>query len=134
MISKGPGSVGPVTGTASGAVGVAGSGSGTLSPISGSAVGVRVETAEVAATPASRAPRKLSEEEDMFDYGTVRWFDPARGFGFLDRDGDGGEVYVHAKALPRGTVLVEGDRVRFVLQRQPDGRFRAASAMVIEAA
>jgi CspA family cold shock protein len=70
---------------------------------------------------------------DSFEYGTVRWVDPARGFGFLGRDGDKAEVYIHLKALPRGAVLREGDRVRFVLQRMPDGRFRAASATVVGA-
>jgi CspA family cold shock protein len=70
---------------------------------------------------------------DSFDYGTVRWVDTARGFGFLDRDGDRAEVYIHFKTLPRGGVLREGDRVRFVLQRQPDGRLRATAATVVEA-
>jgi CspA family cold shock protein len=70
----------------------------------------------------------------LFDYGTVRFFNPAKGFGFLSRDGDGGEVFIHARALPPGAVPQEGDRIRFVLQRQPDGRFRAAAATVIEAA
>jgi hypothetical protein len=36
-------------------------------------------------------------------------------------------------ALPPGTVLREGDRLRFVLHCLPDGRFRAASATVIKA-
>jgi CspA family cold shock protein len=44
--------------------------------------------------------------------GKVKWFDEGKGFGFLSRD-DGPDVYVHASALPAGTVLKPGQRVEF---------------------
>lgn len=44
--------------------------------------------------------------------GKVKWFDEGKGFGFLSRD-DGPDVYVHASALPSGTVLKPGQRVEF---------------------
>ncbi len=45
--------------------------------------------------------------------GKVRWFDAAKGFGFLSSD-EGEDVYVHSDALPAGVeTLKPGQRVEF---------------------
>lgn len=45
--------------------------------------------------------------------GRVKWYDTAKGFGFLTRD-DGGDVFVHKAALPSGVEeLKPGQRVEF---------------------
>ncbi len=45
--------------------------------------------------------------------GKVKWFDPAKGFGFLSQE-DGPDVYVHSDALPEGVAtLKQGARVEF---------------------
>ena len=54
--------------------------------------------------------------------GTVKWFNDAKGFGFIQCE-SGPDVFVHFRAI-RGDghrVLVEGQRVEFVVARREKG-------------
>lgn len=52
----------------------------------------------------------------MFETGTVKWFNAAKGFGFITRE-QGGDVFVHHSALEGDgyKTLQEGQRVKFVV-------------------
>lgn len=59
--------------------------------------------------------------------GKVKWYDEAKGFGFL-ADDEGGDVFLHANSLPEGvTTLKGGTRVEFSVAA---GR-RGAQAMQV---
>ncbi len=51
--------------------------------------------------------------------GTVKWFNPQKGFGFIALDGGGQDAFVHASAVERAGIgeLREGDKVTFELVR-----------------
>ena len=44
--------------------------------------------------------------------GTIKWFDPQKGYGFIKGEDDE-EYFVHHKQVPEGVQLQENDRVTF---------------------
>jgi CspA family cold shock protein len=60
--------------------------------------------------------------------GTVKFFNTAKGFGFIQPDTGGNDVFVHATALERAGIrsLHEGDKVSFVLEDDRRGRGKQA--------
>ena len=50
--------------------------------------------------------------------GTVKWFNATKGFGFIQPDDGGKDVFVHATALERAgmSTLNEGQKVSFDTQ------------------
>ncbi len=61
--------------------------------------------------------------------GTVKFFNHARGFGFIAPEGGDKDVFVHASALERSGVpsLNEGDKVSFEIEDDTRGRGKQAA-------
>jgi CspA family cold shock protein len=47
--------------------------------------------------------------------GNVKWFNPTKGYGFIQPQGGGQDVFVHISAVERAglTTLNEGQKVEF---------------------
>ena len=58
----------------------------------------------------------------MKEKGTVKWFNAAKGFGFIQRE-NGEDVFVHFSAIAASgyRTLDEGARVEFMVKRGPKG-------------
>jgi cold shock protein len=60
--------------------------------------------------------------------GTVKFFNTAKGYGFIQPDNGGKDVFVHATALEQAGIrsLNEGDKVTFELEDDKRGRGKQA--------
>ena len=56
--------------------------------------------------------------------GTVKWFNDAKGFGFIEPDGGGSDVFAHFSAITMDgfKTLKQGSRVSFEIQQGPKGQ------------
>lgn len=56
--------------------------------------------------------------------GVVKWYNPVKGFGFIQPEGGGKDVFVHASAVERAGHgdLYDGDRLEFDIEIGRDGR------------
>ncbi len=66
--------------------------------------------------------------------GTVKWFNPTKGFGFIQPDEGGQDVFVHISAVERSGLgsLNEGQKVSFELERdQRSGKTSAGQLQAV---
>jgi len=56
--------------------------------------------------------------------GTVKWFNDAKGFGFIEPEGGGEDVFAHFSAIRMDgfRTLKQGSRVSYELVQGPKGR------------
>jgi CspA family cold shock protein len=65
--------------------------------------------------------------------GAVKWFNATKGFGFIQPDDGGKDVFVHITQVQRSGVpeLTEGQRLEYDLETRRDGRTAATNLTVI---
>jgi CspA family cold shock protein len=73
-------------------------------------------------------------------FGRVKWFNDAKGFGFIEPEAGGGDVFAHFSAIRMDgfRTLKQGSRVTFELVQGPKGdqaqNIQPASAVTVDSA
>jgi CspA family cold shock protein len=65
---------------------------------------------------------------------TVKWFNATKGFGFIQPDDGGSDVFVHISAVERSSLgsLSEGQKVSFELEKdKKSGKMSAAQLQAV---
>jgi len=70
------------------------------------------------------------------NYGTVKWFNSEKGYGFIANDNGGDDVFVHFRSIQGDgyKTLTEGQKVTFEIETDPrDSRkLRAVNVCIVE--
>jgi CspA family cold shock protein len=84
-----------------------------------------------AASVAGRDPRPRKTEMAS---GTVKWFNPTKGFGFIAPNEGGKDVFIHISALQRAGInsLAEGQAIEYELGTGRDGRTSAENIRLVD--
>ncbi len=66
--------------------------------------------------------------------GTVKWFNPAKGYGFIEPEDGSKDAFVHISAVERAGLssLTEGQKVSDELQTGQNGKTSAENLSVVE--
>jgi|TARA_Y100001970_G_scaffold237502_1_gene298024 CspA family cold shock protein len=66
--------------------------------------------------------------------GTVKWFNPRKGYGFIETEGGDNDVFVHISAVQNSglDLLKEGQKVEFTLEEQKNGKSAAENLKIVE--
>jgi CspA family cold shock protein len=64
--------------------------------------------------------------------GTVKWFNPRKGFGFIHPDDGSQDVFVHISAVERAGLssLLDGQKVSYEIEMGRDGKSSAVNLQV----
>lgn len=66
--------------------------------------------------------------------GTVRWFNAAKGFGFIEPEDGSNDAFVHISAVERAglSLLNEGQKVSYELRPGQNGKSSAENLSIVE--
>jgi len=78
--------------------------------------------------------KTLLLEDITMATGTVKWFNPTKGYGFIEPEDGSSDAFVHISAVERAGLssLNEGQKVSFELQPGQNGKSSAENLAIVE--
>ncbi len=66
--------------------------------------------------------------------GTVKWFNPSKGYGFIEPDDGANDAFVHISAVERAglSTLAEGQKVSYELRAGQNGKSSAENLSIVD--
>lgn len=82
-----------------------------------------------AATESGRGAAPRQKGDASMPKGTVKWFNPTKGYGFIAPDTGGKDIFVHISAVQKAGLrsLNEGQKIGFEVEQQQNGRAAAVN-------
>jgi CspA family cold shock protein len=83
-----------------------------------------------AVRPVDRCGPSVARKGDApMPQGTVKWFNPTKGYGFIAPDTGGKDIFVHISAVQKAGLrtLNEGQQIGFEVEQQQNGRLAAVN-------
>jgi cold shock protein len=76
---------------------------------------------------------RMAMDISVAQQGTVKWFNSQKGFGFIQPEGGGNDVFVHISAVERAGLsqLNENQRVSFEMETGRNGKAAAVNLKVL---
>ncbi len=71
----------------------------------------------------------MQDLENIMATGTVKFFNPAKGFGFIQQDDGSKDVFVHISAVERSGLgsINENDKLSFDVEKGDNGKLAAVN-------
>jgi len=71
----------------------------------------------------------MQDLENIMATGTVKFFNPAKGFGFIQQDDGSKDVFVHISAVERSGLgsINENDKLSFNVEKGDNGKLAAVN-------
>jgi ATP-dependent RNA helicase RhlE len=81
-----------------------------------------------------QSSKTKTQRKSLMPSGTVKWFNATKGFGFVEPDDGGKDVFLHISAVERSGIGTprEGQRVSYELERDQRGRLSATNLRASE--
>ncbi len=79
-------------------------------------------------------PEIRKMKEDGMARGTVKWFNTTKGYGFIEPETGGSDVFVHISAVERAglTGLADNQKIEYEMVEGRDGRQSAGELKIIQ--